>query len=62
MEKSAYTVNEVLREIGIARSTLYREIAAGRIRARKIGTKTVFLATDVRSYLDSLPELSKHAS
>ena len=37
MVKSAYSVNEILKEIGIGRSKLYSEIAAGKLKARKIG-------------------------
>ncbi len=55
MNKSAYTVNEVIREIGIGRSKLYAEIAAGKIMPRKIGKKTIFLAKDVDAYLNNLP-------
>ena len=56
MQKSAYTVNEVIREIGIGRSKLYAEIAAGKITPRKIGKKTIFLAQDVQDYLNALPQ------
>jgi excisionase family DNA binding protein len=56
MQKSAYTVREILHEVGFSRSTLYLEIAKGRLKAHKIGKKTIFLAEDVRSYLESLPE------
>lgn len=58
MEKSAYTVNEVLNEIGIGRSKLYDEIKKGRITPRKIGKKTIFLATEIERYLESLPKTS----
>ncbi len=56
MQKSAFTVNEVIREIGIGRSKLYAEIAAGKITPRKIGKKTIFLAQDVQDYLNALPQ------
>lgn len=55
MTKSAYTVNEITKEIGIGRSKLYSEMAAGKIKARKIGKKTIFLAEDVQAYLSNLP-------
>ena len=56
MQKRAYTVNEVIREIGIGRSKLYAEIKAGKLTPRKIGKKTVFLAQDVEDYLNALPK------
>lgn len=55
MQKTAYTVNELMHEIGIGRSKLYAEIKAGRLRPRKIGKRTIFLAKDVEDYLESLP-------
>ena len=55
MPKQAYTVNEIMKEIGIGRSKLYSEIKAGKLTPRKIGKKTIFLAPDVEEYLQSLP-------
>ena len=55
MTKTAYTVNEITKEIGIGRSKLYSEMAAGKLKARKIGKKTIFLAEDVQAYLNNLP-------
>ncbi len=55
MNKTAYTVNEITKEIGIGRSKLYAEMAEGKLKARKIGKKTIFLAEDVQAYLSNLP-------
>ena len=55
MQKTAYTVNELMHEIGIGRSKLYAEIKAGNLRPRKIGKRTIFLARDVEEYLEGLP-------
>jgi excisionase family DNA binding protein len=52
---AANTVAEVLRRVGISRTKFYQEISAGRLKARKIGRKTVVLETDLRAYLDALP-------
>jgi excisionase family DNA binding protein len=41
---------------GVSRTVLYQEIAAGRLRARKVGTATVILADDLRAWLESLPD------
>ncbi len=40
---------------GISRSKLYLEMAAGRIVARKVGSRTVIDAASLRDYFDSLP-------
>jgi len=58
MQKQAYTVNEVMKEIGIGRSKLYAEIKEGKITPRKIGKKTIFLARDVETYLNDLPTIN----
>jgi excisionase family DNA binding protein len=50
-----YRVEEFAAETGIGRTKLYAEIAAGRLRARKVGKRTVILAEDGRAYLASLP-------
>jgi excisionase family DNA binding protein len=52
---AANTVAEVLRRVGISRTKFYEEINAGRLKARKIGSKTVVLETDLQAYLDALP-------
>lgn len=59
MNKSAYTVTETMREIGIGRSKLYSEIKAGQITPRKIGKKTIFLAKDIEAYLEALPKATR---
>ena len=41
--------------IGVKRSTMYREINAGRIKALKLGKRTVILMATLQAYLDSLP-------
>lgn len=56
MQKHAYTVNETIKEIGIGRSKLYAEIKDGKITPRKIGKKTIFLASDIEDYLNALPK------
>lgn len=62
MLKSAYTVNEALQEIGIGRSKLYSEIAAGKITPRKIGKKTIILAKDIQEYLEALPQFKSNVA
>ena len=59
MTKQAFTVTELSKEIGIGRSKIYAEIATGKLVARKIGKKTVFLHKDVERYLNNLPFLKR---
>jgi predicted DNA-binding transcriptional regulator AlpA len=55
MPKQALSATDTMAIINIGRTKLYREMKAGRIVARKIGRKTVFLADEVERYLASLP-------
>ena len=52
----AYRVEEFVAVSGIGRTTLYAEIKAGRLKARKIGKRTLITAEAARAFLDSLPE------
>ncbi|MFM9861315.1 helix-turn-helix domain-containing protein [Pseudoxanthobacter sp. M-2] len=51
----AYSINEALSVIGCGRTHLYQELNAGRLKARKLGSRTVILEQDLYDYLDSLP-------
>ncbi len=59
--KIAYTVREAVQASGLSRSTLYVAIGSGTLPARKCGSRTVILETDLRRYLRSLPRMSKTA-
>ncbi len=51
----AYSINEALSVIGCGRTHLYQELNAGRLKARKLGSKTVILEQDLEDYLNGLP-------
>lgn len=46
---------EAAQLIGIGLTLLYREIAAGKIKARKIGSRTIIKRSDIEAYIESLP-------
>ena len=46
---AAYTIAEACAVAGIRRTTLYKEIRAGDLRAVKIGGRTVILVDDLTS-------------
>ncbi|WP_425416136.1 helix-turn-helix transcriptional regulator [Oricola indica] len=52
----AFAVTSFCEWAGISRSTLYREIAAGRIQTRKAGSRTLILRAEAEAWLNSLPE------
>jgi excisionase family DNA binding protein len=55
--KLAYTVGEATELSPCSRSSLYEAIAAGELKARKLGRRTLIMADDLRSWLESLPTL-----
>jgi hypothetical protein len=53
----AFTVTDFRRRYGIGNTKLYEEIKAGRLRAVKLGTRTLILHNDAKAWERSLPEL-----
>lgn len=56
-QKLALNVEEAAALIGVRRSHLYQLLRAGRIKARKSGTRTLLLRADLEAYLASTPEM-----
>ncbi len=57
-ERLAYSVGDLSEAAQIGRTKAFAEIASGRLRARKIGRRTIVLAEDLADYLAALPEAS----
>jgi hypothetical protein len=56
MDKLGFTISE-LADVGpFGRTTLYEEINAGRLRAKKYGSKTIVMPDDFKAFLASLPD------
>lgn len=55
-QKGAYSVTEFMAWASIGRTKFYQEVNAGRLKIRKIGSKTVVTAFDAEAWLNSLPE------
>jgi len=60
-ECAAYSVPEVMARVGVGRDKLYRLIREGKLPARKLGRKTLILATDLEAFLESLPRMGAAA-
>jgi len=58
----AYRISDACRALSISRSALYRELAAGRIEARKAGGMTLIPARSVDAWLDGLPTIPARAA
>jgi excisionase family DNA binding protein len=54
----ALSIEELCRATGLGRTTIYAEIAAGRLRAQKCRRRTVFRVADVEIWLATLPSMS----
>ena len=52
----AVGISDACRMISLARSTLYREISAGRLKAHKAGRRTLFSVDELMRWLASLPK------
>jgi excisionase family DNA binding protein len=48
-------VLEAAKIAGVGRSTIYEELASGRLSARKLGRRTIIPEHSLRVWLDSLP-------
>lgn len=51
-----YRIPEFAAEHRVGRSTVYREIKAGRLRVKKVGRSTLISAEDAAAWRESLPE------
>jgi excisionase family DNA binding protein len=54
---AAYSIPQAMTVIGIGRDKLYKLIREGKLPARKLGRKTLILATDLEAFLESLPRM-----
>lgn len=53
--RRAYTISEFCRDYGPGRTKAYQEIKNGRLRAVKVGSKTIIRADDAEAWLANLP-------
>ncbi len=55
-EVLAYSVGGVCKALNCGRTKVYELLAQGRIRAKKLGEKTLIPRSEVVHFLDSLPD------
>jgi excisionase family DNA binding protein len=51
----AVSIAEAVRMVGIGRTSLYAAIAAGKLRTRKAGRRTLVETAELRQFLANLP-------
>jgi excisionase family DNA binding protein len=61
-DREAFAVREFCARYGICRQTFYDEIRRGRIKAVKLGKKTMILRADAEAWAKSLPALDLAAT
>jgi hypothetical protein len=54
--KLAFGIDDLEEASGFGRSTIYEQIKAGNLRARKLGRRTFVMADDAKAWLQGLPE------
>ena len=54
-EPLAYDIDGVTKAASTGRSTVFKEIKEGRLKARKVGRKTIITRDDLKAWLDALP-------
>jgi excisionase family DNA binding protein len=58
--QEAYSIDDARRQAGgVSRSFIYQLIREKKIRARKLGSRTIILREDLLAYLRTLPEISQ---
>jgi hypothetical protein len=55
--REAFAIRQFCARYGICRDTFYAEVRRGRLRALKVGKKTIVLKVDADSSAKSLPAL-----
>lgn len=53
--KLALSIEDAIEASSIGRTSIYEDIAAGKLRARKRGRSTIILTVDLAEYLAALP-------
>ena len=53
----ALSIKEFSERYGIGRSSVYEELKAKRLRARKIGKRTIITVDDAEEWLHKLPQM-----
>lgn len=57
----AYDIPGASKESKVGRSKIFEEISAGRLKARKVGRRTIILRDDLVAWLSALPQRERAA-
>lgn len=60
--RDGLTIAQTAESVGVCKQTIYNEINAGRLIARKMGSRTIILNDDRHAWLAALPTLKTEAA
>ncbi|XNY07200.1 helix-turn-helix domain-containing protein [Sinorhizobium meliloti] len=55
LPKFGYEVSEAVAASGVGRTKLFEAMKLGKLKARKLGRKTIILPDDLKAFMESLP-------
>ena len=55
MSDFSNSIHAVVQRLSVSRPTVNRLIAAGKLKARKLGSRTIILESDLLDYINRLP-------
>ena len=55
MDQLLYTISQTCKLTGLGRTKLYELLASGEIPVRKVGTRTLIAAEDLKEWAEGLP-------
>jgi hypothetical protein len=56
-EREAFSPDEFAKLVGVGRTTVFGEIKAGRLVAKKVGKRTIITCAEGRRWLAALPRV-----
>jgi hypothetical protein len=62
MDRNSYSPLEFAKRNGVSLTKVYKEIAAGRLDARKSGRRTIITAAAEQRWADALPKIQPTAA
>lgn len=61
VDRLAYSVNDFVELTGIGRTVVYEAIRDGRLRAKKLGSRTLIPGPAAADFINSLPDVKAAA-
>jgi hypothetical protein len=62
MTKVALSIDEVIAATGLGRTSVFKAIRTGQLRAKKHGIRTLILPIDLEAWLSTLPDAGRKSA